>query len=141
MTPEIVALAEEVPEHILVDDEPLCGDVLDEADARVVEADRDPVADASLHLCPECRDEWARIEDDMDREPTVRCVADRADDGDLWKCAEVVPASRARALKHPRADEPLPVCPECYEWIRQNGANGVSTPFEDAPSWKSRLEQ
>ncbi|MFC7232969.1 hypothetical protein ACFQMM_23220 [Saliphagus sp. GCM10025308] len=95
------------------------------------------MADASLHLCPDCADGWARIADETEREPTVRCVCDRAGDGHLWKCAEVVPTTVARALKHPAADGLAPVCLSCYEWILNHPLNDMGTPVEDAPTWAS----
>lgn len=130
-------MTETVPEHIITSDEEraLCGAVCNDEDARVVPADRDPVADASLHLCLDCADEWARIKDDVEREPTVRCACDRADGESLWTCAEVVSVRVARALHHPAADGPAPVCPSCYEWLLNHPKTDVSTSVEDAPTW------
>jgi hypothetical protein len=131
-----VELVSGVPEHIrLVEtDEVLCGSEAD-ADARLVAAEDDPLSDASVHLCPECVDAWLALSDDIDRASTVRCVCDRAEDGSVYKCGDLVRATDARALTHPVADGPAPVCPSCYEWLRNHPQNPVETPYEDAPSW------
>jgi len=133
-------LTEAVPEHIVTSDTEgsLCGAECHEADARVVPDDRDPVADASVHLCADCADEWARIADETEREPTVQCACDRIEVGHVWTCGEVVPESVARALRHPDADdEMMPVCPDCYDWVRSHPLNGVDTPIEDVATWAS----
>ncbi|EMA17038.1 hypothetical protein [Haloarcula amylolytica] len=126
-----------VPEHIrFYDDErSLCGADCTGGSARVVPDDQDPVAVASVYLCSDCADEWARVADETERESTVRCVCDRVEAGTIWKCARLVPASIARALHHPAADGPAPICPDCYEWIREHPVNSVEEPFDDAPSW------
>lgn len=130
-------LTETVPEHIVFNDDEraLCKADCDGEETRYVPAERGPLADASIHICHDCTDEWARIKDEVKREPTVRCACDRAEDGHLWKCGEVVPASVARALRHPAADGLVPVCPGCYNWLRDHPQTAVETPFEDAPTW------
>jgi hypothetical protein len=133
-------LTESTPEHIVTNnaEQSLCEVDCTNEDARVVPGDRSPVADASVHLCADCADEWARIEDETMREPTVRCACDRIEDGHAWTCGEVVPESVARALRHPDADdEMMPVCPDCYKWIRNLPSSGVETPVDEAPTWAS----
>lgn len=128
-----------VPEHIRFYDNEraLCGADCTGESARVVPDDRDPVADASLYLCAECARAWEARAGTVGREPTVLCTCDRVEDGTLWKCAEVVPANIARALKHPAADGLAPVCTDCYHWIREHPLNDVDTPVEEAQTWAS----
>jgi hypothetical protein len=137
-----VKLTESTPEHIRFSDAntSFCEADCTNDDARCVPGDRDPVADASLHLCLECADEWARIVEDIEREPTVQCACDRIEDEHAWTCGRVVPVTVARALEHPAADGPAPVCPDCYEWVCNHPANEVSTPLEDAVAWADRRE-
>lgn len=128
-------LTKTVPEHILADERALCGTECEDADARVVHHERDPVTDGSLHLCHECANEWVRIEDDVTRALTVRCAVDRAEEGDIWTCCDVVSAEDARGLNHPDAEQPVPICPSCYEWLRDFPGNGVKTPYDEATPW------
>jgi hypothetical protein len=131
-------LTETVPEHICFSDSDtsLCEADCADKDTRYVPDDRDPVGDASVHLCADCADEWARIADETEREPTVTCACDRIEDGHVWKCGEVIPATVARALQHPDVDGGMmPVCPDCYDWVRSHPLNGVDTPIEDVAMW------
>lgn len=132
-----VELVSGIPEHIRFRhaEESLCGADCTDEDARTLSAETDPLADSSLHLCPECADEWLDVVDSIEREETVRCAVDRADEGTLYTCCDVVAAEDARRLDHPDSDEPVPVCPSCYEWLREYPSNGITTPYEDAASW------
>ena len=132
-----IELVRGIPEHIRFYDDTrsLCGSDCSVENARCVPADRDPMTVASVHFCSDCADEWARIADETEREPTVRCACDRVEDGTIWKCARLVPASISRALHHPDADGSVPICPDCYEWIREHPVNSVEEPFDEAPSW------
>jgi hypothetical protein len=59
------------------------------------------------------------------------CYRHRIIDTELVK---VVTHSNARALEHPNHDSTVPVCRECYEWIREK-ENDVMTPYADARSY------
>lgn len=131
-------LTESTPEHIRVfdADATLCGADCSDEDARVVPYDRDPVGDASVHLCSTCTDEWARISDDVERGETVQCRGVRLIDGDAdrwWECGEVVPTTVARAIHD--GDVRVPVCLSCYEYLFEFDSDVVVTPTEDAPTW------
>lgn len=78
---------------------------------------------------------WARIREDIERTDTVRCAVDRVEDGDLWKCAEVVSVNEARRLEHPHAESDVPACPSCYRWVRNIDENGVESEYEAAARW------
>lgn len=131
----VVELLEDIPEHILVDGSVLCGVICSGADARVVHHTQDPLADASIHICPTCVRRWESIVDDIDRTETVRCAVDRAGDGDLWTCCDVVAADEARRLEHPDADQPVPACRDCYNWLVNFPANDVTTQYAQAAAW------
>lgn len=131
-------MTESTPEHIHVssDERTVCGTDRADEDARVVPDDRDPIVDSSIHLCPDCAVGWESIASEVKREKTVQCACDRIEDGHVWKCGEVVPVSVARALRHPDVDdEMVPICPDCYEWVRSQQLNEVDTPIEDAATW------
>lgn len=130
----VIELSFDSDEHILADGEPLCATDAYGEDARVVHHSRDPLADASIHLCPTCARRWVRIRDEVARNETVRCAVDRCDNGTVYTCVEVIPATEARRLDHPDAAETVPVCPDCYEWLLDY-PNDISTPYEDAAPW------
>jgi hypothetical protein len=48
--------------------------------------------------------------------------------------------SNARALEHPNYDSTVPVCRECYEWIREK-ENDVTTRYADARSYADVHEE
>lgn len=122
-------------EHILADSSTLCADACSDEDARVVPHSRDPVADASVHLCALCARRWERLRDKVERSETVRCAVDRCEDDTMWTCAKLVAATEARKLDHPDADEAIPACPDCYDWLREYPGNEITTAYEDAATW------
>jgi hypothetical protein len=74
----------------------------------------------------------------LERESTVQCACDRIEDGHASTCGEVVTVTLARALRHPDAEaDYVPVCPDCYNWIRSHPMNEVNTPIEDVATWAS----
>ena len=132
-----IELTETVPEHIQMSESntAICGTDCTGDDARVVPDDRDPVGDASVHICPDCADDWDRIAGDVERGDTVQCRAVRLIDGDArhFVCGDTVPATVARAMRN--GDVRVPVCPDCYEYLYEYDSDVVVTPIEDSPAW------
>ena len=138
-TPVSIRLSKSVPEHILKDDETICSASTDSSDNRLLESDADPLSEASIHLCPDCADEWVDEETALNRAETVRCMCDRIEDGTAYRCGTVVTATEARALKHPDTEEAyVAVCPSCYEWLRNLPTTSVSLSYEDAKPFSER---
>jgi hypothetical protein len=116
-------------EHILLDGDSMCECDWGNTDAefRVVPHDRDLLSGASIHLCSDCLKLWLKNEDEINRTETVRCAVDRTEDGTMWTCCKVVSVDSARWLNHPEADEPVPACEDCYDWVRTR-IDGVTNP-------------
>lgn len=132
----VVKLTQTRPEHIITNDQPICdGSIREETSMRILESDSGPLAEASIHLCDECRFEWGD-RDSPDRDPTVRCACDRVEPDAVYTCGRVVTTQDARVLRNPDAGvRYVPVCQDCYEWICSRPHNSVSKSYEDALSW------
>lgn len=135
----IVELLMNIPEHIILkeSDTPLCDESVDsDADRRTLSAEDDPLTDSSVHLCPDCADEWLDQEDTIIRAPTIQCLCDRIESNEVYQCSQTVDATEARALKHPQAEtEFIPVCPDCYNWIKNRKVSSITQTYSDASSW------
>lgn len=90
------------------------------------------------NVCEECvslYNDW--ISGNGSRAPTVRCRCDvRISLSDSETCDSVVSAFNARELCHPNANrDSVPVCPDCYRWIKSIDTNSVETSYEEADPW------
>lgn len=142
----IVELVEDVPEHIRFAESStaLCdAEIPDDCTSRTLPAVDDPLASASLHLCQDCANSWPDTVDTITRAATVRCNCDRIEDsGEVYTCGKTVSASAARAMKHPNSNaEYVPVCPDCYQWLKNQRVSSITTPYADAIPWTDVLEK
>lgn len=97
------------------------------------------VRDYSDNICPDCLDEYKEwVSKGGTRSPTVKCKCDVMTNEGPETCNTIVSAYKARELSHPTSDINMPVCPNCYKWIRSLSSSGVETEYSKAQPW---LEQ
>lgn len=121
----------------------LCGEQIGDQDIRILN-DFEGVEDSDGDLCEECvslYEQW--VSDNGERAPTVKCRCDvRTNLSDSETCGSIVSAFEARELCHPTADrDTVPVCPNCYRWIRSIDANSVETSYEEADPWLEKSQR
>lgn len=150
--PYVISLSKSQPEHIVVenqeiDPQPLCSLSSDthsidtaSVDLRRIPDDVNPIADSSVHLCPECTRVWNSIHEDVIREETISCSCDRFDSGTTYRCGAITSGSNARRLLHPNSDGTgEPVCKDCYMFLLELDQSPIKTPYEDAEPWNNSV--
>jgi hypothetical protein len=128
-------------EHISIshDNTALCGASTCGDESRIVADDSDPLSEASVHLCPDCADEWFELHEEVEREPTVQCQCMRREDSAFFECGTVTPATEARPMQHADREGLIPVCHDCYDWLDENTQSDI-VGFEQAQSWAEMVE-
>lgn len=138
---KLVGIYRDAREHIIFDrnSHTICGKKAESVEFLSDYVDVDERYD---NICSECKDEYKRWKKSGQRAPTVECKCDIISQDGVERCESIVSAYRARELSHPIKDRNVPVCPNCYKWIRSIGENGVETSYKNAEPWleKSRPE-
>lgn len=150
--PYVISLSQSQPEHIVFEHpdstpQPVCAHstqssepTISNTTLRRIPAEVSPIADSSLHLCPECATVWNTIKHKVLREETVSCSCDRFESNTTYRCGAITSGSNARRLLHPNSDSTgEPVCKECYMFLRDLDHSPITTPYEDAEPWNESV--
>ena len=137
-----LTVSEEEVNHVLFSESStsLCDKQIEGMDIRML-SDFEGIEVSADDICEECLSSYEQwISDNGKRAPTVKCRCDiKTNLSDVETCDSVVSAFKARELSHPSAErDSIPVCPNCYRWIRSIESNNVETSYEKADPWLER---